>query len=186
MTDLNRPDSSNLDAVKSDGTLISANRVMTGGAVTALGCTLASGTTYYFPLGAQRSSVPAETPLVTAQLRWDASAILTITVETTVFPSTPQGADPRGPVQISDYHDESATPGYWQQQNPPSGTYVPAKGLGGAGTVVSLTVTVSGGAAGGCEFDLSDLGARRVRIKVVVGGTGGVVRCGVHGKGGIA
>jgi len=174
MTDMNRVDSSNLDAVKSDGTLIPANRVMTGGSLTVLGCTLASGTTYYFPFGGQRSPVPAETPLVTVQLRWDAAIIMTVTVETTVFPATPQGSDPRGPAQVSDFE---TTAGFWLQQNP-STAYVPATG----GTPTAMTVAVAGGSAGGCEFDMGNLGARRGRIKIVVAGTGGVVRCGVHGK----
>jgi hypothetical protein len=174
MTDMNRVDSSNLDAIKSDGTVISANKVMTGGSLTALGCTLANGTTYYFPFGAQRSPVPAETPLVSVQLRWDASIIATITVETTLFPATFQGGDPRGPAQVSDFE---TTAGFWLQQNA-STAYVPATG----GTPTAMTVAVAGGSAGGCEFDLGNLGARRGRIKVVVGGTGGVMRCAVHGK----
>lgn len=178
MSDMNRIDSSNIDAIKSDGTVINANRIMTGGSLTVLGCTLASGTTYYFPFGSQRSAVPAETSLATVQLRWDAAAVLTITVETTVFPATPQGGDPRGPAQLSDF---DTTAGMWLQQNP-SSAYVPATG----GTPTAMTVAVAGGSAGGCEFDLGNLGARRGRVKVVVGGTGGVVRCGIHGKAGIA
>jgi len=174
MSDMNRIDSSNLDAIKSDGTVISANRIMGSAGVTTLGCTLANGTTYYFPFGAQASPVPAETPLVTVQLRWDAAAILTITVETTVFPATVQRGDPRGPAQLSDF---DTTAGFWLQQNP-STAYVPVTG----GTATAMTVAVAGGSAGGCEFDLGNFGTRRGRVKVVVGGTGGVVRCGVHGK----
>lgn len=174
MTDLNRTESSNLDAIKSDGTIIAANRVMTGGSLTVLGCTLVSGTTYYFPFGAQHSPVPAEAPLTTFQVRWDAAIIMTVTVETTVFPSTVQPGDPRGPAQLSDF---DTTAGYWLQQNP-SSAYVPVVG----GSVTNMTVTVPGGSAGGAEFDLGNLGARRGRIKMVVAGTGGVVRGGVWGK----
>lgn len=174
MTDLNRADSSNIDAVRADGAQVVANRLFTGGSLTSLGCTLASGTTYYFPLGAQHAAVPAEAPLTSVQLRWDASIIATITVETTLFPSTLQASDPRGPVQVSDFE---ATAGFWLQQNP-STAYVPATG----GTPTAMTVAVAGGSAGGCEFDLGNLGARRARIKVVVGGTGGVMRCAVWGK----
>lgn len=175
MTDLNRPDSSNLDAIKSDGTVIAANRIMTGGSLTVLGCTLVNGTTYFFPFGAPRSAVPGEVPLTSFQLRWDAAIILTATVETTLIPAAVYGADPRtGTVQLSDF---DVTAGFWLQQNP-SGVYVPITG----GTATALTISVPGGSAGGCELDLGNFGPRRGRVKIVVGGTGGVLRGAVWGK----
>lgn len=172
MTDLNRPDSSNLDGLTAAGVAVVANRI---GALTTLGCTLASGTTYYFPFGAQHSPVPAETPLTDVQVRWDNAAILTITIETTLFPATLQAQDPRaGAVQLSDF---DATAGFWLLQNPTT-AYVPVTG----GTATNMTVSVAGGAAGGCDFNLGNLGPRRGRVKIVVGGTGGLVRVGVWGK----
>lgn len=175
MTDYNRPDSSNIDGFTAAGVPVVSQKQMLGGSLTGMGCTLVLGTTYYFPFGAQHSATPAETPVVTAQVRWDAAAILTITVETTVFPSSFQALDPRTPpVQVSDF---DATAGFWLQQNPTT-AYVPATG----GTPTNMTVAVAGGTAGGCEFDISNLGSRRARIKIVVGGTGGVVRVGIHGK----
>lgn len=175
MTDYNRPDSSNLDGFTAAGVPVIANRVMTGGSLTVLGCTLVAATTYYFPFGSQHAPVPAESPYVAAQIRWDAAAILTITIETTLFPASFQALDPRSPpIQLSDF---DATAGFWLQQNPTT-AYVPATG----GTPTNMTVAVAGGAAGGCEFDLGNMGSRRGRVKIVVGGTGGVVRVAVHGK----
>lgn len=176
MTDLNRVDSGNLDAIRaSDGVVIPANiKIPSGGNVTALGVTLAANTTYFFPFGAQRSPVPAEVPLVGVQVAWDAAIIATITPETCLFPATLQGGDPRGPVVLTDY---DVTAGLWLLQAPPT-AYVPIVG----GTVSVTTATVPGGSRGGCEYDMGNLGARRGRIKVVVGATGGVLRVGVHGK----
>jgi len=171
MTDLNRLNSSNLDAVKSDGTATLANR---DGAASTFGVTFSSGTTYYFPLGSQRSPVPAETPLVAAHLRWDSSIIATITIEDSCFPRTTSPANDNGPTDVSDF---DATAGNWLQENP-SSAVVAVTG----GTATGATVSVAGGSAGGCVFHLGNLGSRRVRIKVVVAGTGGKIRCAVHGK----
>lgn len=171
MTDLNRQGAFNIDAVKSDGTAIVANRL---GALTALGVTLASSTTYYFPFGAQHAAVPSESPLTSFQLRWDALIIMTVTVETTLVPATLQPGDPRGPALLSDF---DATAGFWLQQNPTT-AYVPATG----GTPTNMTVAVAGGSAGGCEFDLGNFGPRRGRIKMVVAGTGGLVIGSIWGK----
>lgn len=181
MTDLNRPDSSNLDAfAETTGTRVAAARTITGTDIRTLGCTLLSGTTYYFPLGAQHAAVPAEAPLVGAQVWWSAATTITsITVETTVFPSTPQAQDARADGTIvTDYLPTTGTGvGFWLQQNAPT-AYVPVTG----GTVANMTVSPTALTAGACEFDLGNLGPRRVRIKVVVGATGGVVRVGCWGK----
>lgn len=175
MTDYNRPDSSNIDGFTAAGVPVLSQKFMLGGVLTSMGCTLVTGTTYYFPFGSQHSPTPAETPIVTVQVRWDAAVILTITIETTVFPSSFQALDPRSPpVQLSDF---DATLGYWLQQNPTT-AYVPVTN----GTATNMTVAVAGGSAGGCEFDIGNLAARRGRVKLVVGGTGGVVRVGIHGK----
>lgn len=177
MTDFNRIDSSNLDAfVLTTGTQVLANKIMTSGALTTLGCTLVSGTTYVFPFGAQHGAVPSEVPLTAIAARWDAAAILTITVEDALFPATIQRGDPRGAPQLTDF---DATAGFWIQEQPPN-AYVPV--VGGTYNPTTNTVSAPGGSAGGCIFHLGMLGTPRGRIKVVVGGTGGVVRVGVWGK----
>ncbi len=176
MTDYNRIDSSNLSGFTAAGTPVNPNVNST--TLTALGCTLASGTTYYFPLGAPKAAATAECALTAVAVRWDAAIILTsVQIETTIFPATSSPGDGRGPTLLSDF--ENATPGYWLLQNPTT-AYVPV--TGGTQTPSTMTVTVAGGSAGGCEFDLGNFGARRARVKIVVAGTGGVVRVGVHGK----
>lgn len=174
MTDLNRVDSSNLFcfAAGSSTPVLPATPSST---LTANGVTLASGTTYYFPCGSPKSPVPAESTSNTVQVRWDAAIIITsIQIETTIFPATLSPGDYRGAAQLT---DSDTTAGYWLLQNPPT-AYVPCVG----GTPTAMTVAVAGGSAGGCEFDLGNLAARRIRVKIVVAGTGGVVRVGVHGK----
>lgn len=179
MTDLNRPDSSNLDAfVLTTGTQVTANRILTGGDPKLLGCTLLANTTYVFPLGTHKSAVPAESPYVCSQVWWSsATTITTITVETCLFPSSPQAQDMRGSgTQVTDW---DSTVGFWLLQNPPT-AYVPATNA----TPTAMTVAPTALTQGGCEFDLGNFGNRRGRIKVVVGATGGLVRVGVHGKSG--
>lgn len=177
MTDLNRINSSNLDAVRADGVIIPANR--DGAAGANFGVVLVAGTTYFFPLGAQHAPVPAEAGLDTTHFRWDAALIVTLTFEATNFPATPQPQDPRGPADVSDF---DATLGLWMQENPTSGVYVSGSGSGGL-TATGLTLVVAGGTAGGSTIHLGNFGARRGRWRAVVGGTGGKLRCGVHGKG---
>ena len=98
MTDLNRINSSNIDAYKADGTAVPANR---DGAPATWGVTLANGTTYYFPLGAGRAPVPSESPLVSVHLRGASTLVAVITIEDTNFTPAvlPEG---RGAVDVSD------------------------------------------------------------------------------------
>jgi len=175
MTDLNRVNSSNLDAIRADGVPIAANAL---GAPASFGVTLTANTVYYFVLGAQHAPVPAETGLNCIGLRWDAAIVVTFTFEDTVFPSTTDPRDPRGPVDVSDF---DATPGNWMPENPP-GAYMSGSGTGGL-TVTGLSGVVAGGQVGGTTIHLGNFGARRGRIRAAVGATGGKVRCGVHGKG---
>lgn len=168
--------SHNLDAVRADGVIVPANN---DGLPTTFGVTLAANTTYFFPLGADRSPVPAETTVVDAQLRWDNAIALTATVETSLFPSThPEG----GATGVVDVGDDNTTAGNWILQAPPDG-YVPVVG-GGTFSAATGAVTVAAGQQGGCEFTLNGFGPRRGRVKVVVGATGGLVRFAVHGKAG--
>lgn len=178
MTDLNRVNSDNLDAVRaSDGVIIAANR--SSGSPLTWGVTLASGTTYFFPVGAFRAPVPAEGPYESTHFRWDAALIVTLTFETSNFSKTYNPGDPRGPDAISDFE---GTAGFWMQENPTSGVYVSGSGTGGL-TATNLTLVVAGGTAGGSTINLGNFGMRRGRWRALVGGTGGVLRCGVWGKG---
>src|SRR5690349_25174473 len=110
MSDLNRINSSNIDAYTAAGVLTSANR---DGAPATLSVTLANATTYYFPVGSGRAPVPAESPLVSIHLRGPAALVATITVEDTNF--TPAMLpDGRGTVDVSDF---DATAGNWIPEN---------------------------------------------------------------------
>lgn len=122
------------------------------------GYTFANGITYYVPISGVNSAL-----LESIHAIWDNAAILTITVETTNHP---------------DATLFSSTAGQWIQENPTT-AYV-----GGAGgfSVVNLTVAVAGGTAGGCMIHLGNLGSLKARLKVVTGGTGGVVNFMGHAK----
>src|SRR5262245_54090819 len=158
---INSPQSDNLNAqTATTGVVVTAVR---SGA--SKGCTLANATTYYFALGI----APGASQL-SAHLMWASAVVATFTLECSNFPASGASA-----TDVTDY---STTAGEWQQFNSPS-AYVPTSGTGN--TSVGATVTAGGTAAGSAFYDMSLVGARRMRIKVVVT-TGGVVRCGVHGK----
>lgn len=165
--------SHNLNAIKSDGTQITATE---GATPAAFGVTLASSTTYYIPLGGDHTPVPSLSEIVGAQLRWDAAIIMTVTIETTLFPMFSPSDASSGIPDVSDVDAGNS----WVLQNP-TGVYIPTGPATGV-SIANMTVTVAGGTASSCEFDLGNLGARRVRLKIVVGGTGGVVRCATWGK----
>lgn len=173
MTDINRANSSNIDAVRADGVAFPANLL---GLPATYGVTLASGTTYYFPVGASKAPVPAEAPLVAIHIRGDAAIIATLTIEDSCFSAGQDPVTGRGNVDVSDF---ASTLGYWIQENPSTAIV----GTSGTGWVATAgTVAVAGGTAGGAIFHVGNLGSRRLRLKVVVGGTGGLVRVAVHGK----
>lgn len=123
--------------------------------------TLASSSTYYVPLRA------ADVETLGAHLTtYTAGLVLTsVTVEVCSHSS---------PVD-----DLSTTAGEWVQWNPP-GAYVPVTGSGWSS--IGATVASTGSALGGAAFDFSDVGQRRLRLKLVVGGTGGDVRLSVSRK----
>lgn len=123
--------------------------------------TLTSGTTYLFMLGGP------DAPIVSAHFIWDAAIILTsLTVEDSNFSES----------EVSNF---STTAAEWIDEDP-STAFV---GTVGAGvTVTNGVVAVAGGAAGGCMFHVADTGAYRTRVRVVVGGTGGVMRACSFGK----
>lgn len=123
--------------------------------------TLTAGATYVFMLGGPDASVQS------AHFIWDSSIIITsLTVEDCDMPHT-------------DVLDYSTTAAEWIDEDPTT-AFVGVVGAGVSQT--NGVVAATGGAAGGCMFHIADTGAYRTRIKVVVAGTGGVVRCGTHGK----
>lgn len=158
--------SDNLDAIKtSDGSVVQAERV-----AATKGCTLGVAT-YVFLLDKKGSLVES------VHLQWSAALAATITFEVSNYPEHIGGQPTQGPVDVADH---STTAGEWMQINP-STAYVPVTGANN--TVSNLTITAGGAAAGGAWVDLGNLGARRVRVKVVVT-TGGVLRVGVNGRDG--
>ena len=133
---------------------------------TTVGVTLASGTTYVFPLGGESA------PLEMIHIVWDAAIIVTFTVETTGL-----GKNWGSQVDVSDF---DSVAGNWMQENPTT-VYVSGSGAGGM-TATNLSLAVAGGTRGGSTIHMGNFGAPRSRIKAVVAGTGGVVRVAVHGK----
>lgn len=142
-------------AIKSDGTVPVFNEI-TGY------CTLASGTTYYFEM-----TGPGDI-LTSAHFQWDASIIITSLVM----------EDSNLPGNLATAY--SSAVGDWMTENP-TGAYIPVVGAGVAAT--ASTVAASGGAVGACLFNISDQGTWRQRYKLVVGATGGSLRCAVWNKG---
>lgn len=116
---------------------------------------LLTGVTYFFPIGGQDATT------LSAHVRWDANLILTsITIEDCN----------ENEVDVPLYSDNS---GEWIDEDP-STAFV---GTDGAGvTPTNGVVAVTGGAAGGAMFHMNGTGARRTRVKVVVGATGGYMK----------
>lgn len=160
--------SDNLRAIKADGTIV--NPVTYG---SAKGCTLTSGT-WYFELGGSEAPLASETPLASGYLQWAAAVAGVATVETAVFPLYEGG---QGGANVDTA--SNATTG-WVQQNPPT-AYVPVSATAGNSSTAAV-VTLGGTTAGECEFDVGNMGGRRIRLKLVLT-VGGLVRCGANGKG---
>lgn len=133
--------------------------------------TLLAGTTYYFPISCANASV------VGVHLGWPGSPIIitSATVEDSNLP--PLEVHGSSTTGISDY---DATVGNWIDEDPTTG-FVGCKGTNV--TATNGVVAATGDAAGGgCLFHVANTGARRMRIKIVVGATGGDVFCFQHGK----
>ena len=126
-----------------------------------IGTKLLPATTYYFTNGQEAST------LTSFHIHWDAAAILTITVE-----------DSNMSHGVSADHD--TTPGYWTQQNP-STAYV-AISPAGSGAATNATVAVAGGTSGSAMIHFTNTASSRLRLKVVVGATGGTVIVATYGK----
>lgn len=168
--------SDNLDAIRTtDHITITAN---SGPDPALFGVTLANGIRYVFPFGADRAPVPSLVTCASFHLRWDNAIAFTATLEECSFPSLWPSDGARG---VTDVADDALTPlGNWIPVRPPT-AYVEVVG-GGTYTIVTGVVAVAAGQQGGCTFDLSDWGARRGRINISVGGTGGLVRAAINGK----
>lgn len=123
------------------------------------GVLLASGTTYYIPFGGDAS------PFNAIHFQWDAAIILTsVEAELACNPDA------------SPY--SAAAGDYVKTNTVGAGNLLDAS----SGTVTALTLSaIAGGTAGGAMFHLAN-GARRGRLKVVVAGTGGMVKAFAHGK----
>lgn len=132
------------------------------------GVTLASGTTYVFPVGGESG------PLASIHLIWDAAIIVVWTFETCNAGSSFGSADK---VDVSEF---DSVVGNWVQENP-STAYI-ATAVAGGVVVANMTLTVAGGTQNGATVHVGNFGTRRMRVKAVVGGTGGVVRVLPHGK----
>lgn len=169
--------SHNLDAIRvSDGVTILA--LASGGNPALFGVTLVNAVTYVFPFGADRAPVPAEVSVVGVRLRWDNAIAFTATIEDSCFPSLSPSDVATGIIDVSDW---DTTIGNWNPVKPPD-AYVEVTG-GGTYTIATGVIAVTAAQQGGCSINLSSWAARRGRLKLVVGGTGGLVRCAVHGKG---
>lgn len=131
------------------------------------GCTLASGTDYYFPLFGD-----SDASLQHVTLKWDASIVVTWSLECTSIPA----------MKDTEHDDLKAwdnTAGSGWNQEPLSSTSVSmtdTTGATGGATVSSNAIVVAGGTAGSASLHIGNLGSRRARIKAHVGATGGVAR----------
>jgi hypothetical protein len=158
----------NLNAIKSDGTVV--NAVLSGA---SKGCTLGVGT-YYFPFGGEQSEMISDMPVGSGHLSWAAAVAMTVTIETSDYPAYEHGME-SGPADVNDW---DATGPTWVPSNA-STAVVDITGTGN--TTTAATVTAGGTNAGGAMYNVSALGVRRARLKLVVT-VGGLVRFGVHGK----
>lgn len=125
--------------------------------------TLASSSTYYVPVSSDLTSRSIMGVHLTS---YTSGLILTsVTIETC--------------SHNDDVTNTSSTGGEWLAWNNPA-AYVPVTGSGW--TSIAGVVASTGSAVGGAAFDLADTGQCRIRLKIVVGGTGGDVRVSVTRK----
>lgn len=120
---------------------------------------LASGTTYLYPVGG------ADAPWRAFHVQWDALAILTVSVEDSIFGD-------------ADVLDTSIALGDWirEDQNGLAVNVKSTDGTTGGATVTASVIAVAGGTAGGAMIHVPNNASKRMRLRVDVGGTGGNVR----------
>ena len=124
--------------------------------------TLVALTTYYYPLDG------ADSVVLSAHAHWDASIIITsMRIEDCNMAES----------EVSAF--AASTGGLWLTENP-STAYIAVAGAGVSAT--SATVAATGGAVGGAMFHVGNTGAKRHRLAVVVGATGGEMRVATWGK----
>lgn len=134
-----------------------------------LGCKLASGTVYYFALGGD-----SDANLQHTTLKWDASVIVTFSLECTSIPAK-KFADGGDDLKAWD----NTTGNGWNQEPLTSTSWssIDTTGATGAATASGNTIVVTGGTAGSLSMHVGNLGSRRARIRADVKATGGYVRC---------
>lgn len=121
--------------------------------------TLASGTTYYYVLGG------ADAPFLSAHVSGDAAIVITSIMV--------QDCD-HGEVEVTDF---GSTAGDWIPEAPST-----VRVTGTGWSVSSGVVAVAGTGAGGAMIQVPQTAAKRARLEVIVGSTGGVLRVSSHGK----
>jgi len=146
------------------------------------GVTLALATTYFFVFETADGRFDA------LSLKWDAAIIFTAQFEETNLPRV-LGQDISGAggnPTVFDVSDIDVVAGNWIIWPMPAAqvSVIATDGTTGGATYVPATgvLTVAGGTAGGARMQLNQIGSRRSRLKVVVGGTGGKLRVGQHAK----
>jgi hypothetical protein len=147
-----------------------------------VGCTLVSGATYYFIVG------DADSTYKSVHFKWDAAIIVTLTPWGCDQPLDLLGMGGSGtafPHVGTDTPNDSTAKGDWLLINPASAVLYTTSddGTTGGNTVTNgTTSTIAGGTAGGVIYDFGNVPTKRIRFRAVVGGTGGKLRCTVHGK----
>lgn len=143
------------------------------------GCTLASGTKYFFMVG------DADSTYKSVHLNWDNQIVVTLTLWGSNHPLNVSGADSGNENAVgTDTAHDSVTSGDWQQIDPSTAILYSKSddGTTGNNTITNATCVIAGGAQGGVIYDLGNIPVKRLRIRAVVGGTGGQLRCTTNGK----
>lgn len=181
MTDLNRMDSSNLDAfVATAGTPVLALRSRDGASLATAGVTLLANTTYLFPLGTARAAAPGETTSNSVHLLGKTAGLIITDAhieDTNLLPA--RSPDGRGDAFLTDF--DIATIGAWMPETPSNAD---VRFVGTGWSASGGIATAAGTGIGGAMFHLGNMGSLRKRLRVTTGGTGGLVQVGMHGVGG--
>lgn len=143
------------------------------------GCTLVTATKYFYVVGDAASIQKS------IHLKWDAALIVTLTLWGCDQPLNFNNMDAGNEAVVgTDTPHDSLVSGDWLQIDPSTAVLYNKSddGSTGGSTITNATVVVAGGTAGGVIYDLGNIPTRRIRIRAVVGGTGGQLRCCVNGK----
>lgn len=133
--------------------------------------------TYLFPFGGDYLGSVAEAVMASLSGLWTAALSATVTIEATNYPKTITGNN-TGAADITDW---DTTTGAWQKIDPTLAGAVYAVATG-TGVMTKYTCAITAAGGGGAGFwNVPDLGALRLRAKVVVT-VGGVVRFMGHAK----